>query len=102
MAATLAPLAEQSRGGWIEEDQRLGGQRGAFGRAERQHVDTAAPGHFGWRSIAPNERIGKAGAIHMDRKRSLPRYFRKTCNFGNPINGTRFGRLGNRQRRRNR
>src|SRR6516165_6767857 len=101
MAATLAPLAEQSRGGWIEEDHRFGGQRAAFGRTERQHVDTAAPSHLGRRSIAPNERIGEAGAIHMDRKRSLPRYFRQTCDFGSPINGTRFGRLRNRQRRRN-
>src|SRR5262249_58323249 len=82
MAATLAPLSEQSRGGWIEEDHRFGCQRAAFGGAERQHVDTAAPGHFGRCGIAPNERIGKAGAIHMDRKRSLPRYFRETCDFG--------------------
>src|SRR6516164_3753936 len=101
MAATLAPLAEQSRGGWIEEDHSFGGQRAAFGRTERQHVDTAAPSQLGRRSIAPNERIGEAGAIHMDRKRSLPRYFRQTCDFGSPINGTRFGRLRNRQRRRN-
>src|SRR5262249_21999789 len=59
----------------------------------------AAQGHLGRWGMAPKSGIGKAAAIHMDRKRSLPRYFRETCDFGSPIYGPRFGRLRNRQRR---
>src|SRR6516165_488143 len=101
MTAALAALAEAGRRGGIEEDYCLGCQCPAFGRAKRQRVDPTAPGHLGRRRIEPDQRIGKAGAVHVHRERSLPCDLRKRGDLVGPVNGAGLGGLRDRQRRWN-
>src|SRR5215470_8281711 len=101
MTAALAALAEGGRRAWIEKDHRLRCQRTAFGRTERQYVDPAAPGHFGGRGIEPDQRIGKAGAVHVHRERPLPPDLRECGDLVGAVDGAGFSRLRDRERRWN-
>jgi len=68
LPGTLA--AEGQRIGDIlaKRDNRIDPESAVLRRAERQQIDAGLPCHLGGRATQRGERIGEAGAVHMERE----------------------------------
>ena len=65
MAGALAAIMGVGGQRPVKEDQRLGAHPAIFDETEAEGIDPGLPGQFGGRTAERGNRVGKAGAIHM-------------------------------------
>ena len=100
MAGTLAPLGHRPGFRGVEEHHRLCGKRAALGGAKRQHIDAGLPGDLRRTGVEPDQRIGKARAVHMHPHAMVVRKPGQRRDLIRPIDGAGLARLRERKRRR--
>jgi len=98
--AALAPLGHERGARRIEDHHGFGGERAAFGGAERQHIDAGLPGQLRRRRVETNQRIGKAGAVHVHGERAGMRNVGERGDFIQAIDRAGFSRLRDGERGR--
>ena len=84
----------------IEQDQRLGAPAAVLGAAEGEQVDAAFPGHFGRCRIKRHQRIGEAGAVHMQGQPGRLGDGGDRIDFVEAVDGAGLGRLRHGDRHR--
>ena len=84
----------------VEEQHRFRRERAALGGAEGQHVDTRFPGRLRGRSIDAHQRVGKAGAVHVNGEAAPVHNLCEAPDFVWTIDRSGLGRLRQREHRR--
>ena len=84
----------------LEHHDRLGAHGAVLGRAEREHVDPAPPGHIGRAALERRDRVGKARAVHVHPQAVFPGDPDQRVQLIQPVHRAALGRLGEVERRR--
>lgn len=98
LAGALAAPFHLGGAGGVEEDDRLGRPGAVLGAAEGEHVDTGFPGDVGRAAAQRHQRIGEAGAIHVQGQTARRSGGLQCADLVGGVDGAAFGRLGDRER----
>ena len=100
MAGLFDAIIELSTQFFFEKDDQLARGRTVFCSTETKDIDAALPGDRFRRTTESCDGVGKAGPVHVDKKRPLLSEFAQRLDFITCVKGTELSRLGNADRAR--